>query len=132
VDAAAAHEGAGIDALATPAQRLPAWVLDAVIGGLVFTPLNPILYSSRPSLLLFVALLVPTMLLLFGYLVLFDGGARGTTPGKRVIGIRAADATTGNAIGYRRAAVRRLVYLLGGLVFYIGCWSDPLSSVRLV
>jgi uncharacterized RDD family membrane protein YckC len=106
--------------LATPVQRFAAWVLDAFIAGIVFTPLSSILWSSNPSPWLFVALLAPAMVLLFVYLVLFDGGRRGATPGKRIVGIRVADARTGGPLGYRRALIRRLGYYLGGLVLYIG------------
>jgi uncharacterized RDD family membrane protein YckC len=144
MEATAAHLGAGTDTrLATPPQRLSAWLLDAFIAGLAFTPLTPVLYSSHPSPALFLALWVPTILLLFVYLVLFDGGRRGATPGKRIVGIRVVDARTGAAIGYRRAAIRRLGYLLGGLVLYVGwlwllfdprrqAWHDKLAGSIVV
>jgi uncharacterized RDD family membrane protein YckC len=61
-------------------------------------------------------------ILAFPYLIAFDGGPRGATPGKRIVRIRVADAAEGGAIGYRRAAVRRLGYLVGGLLFFVGWW----------
>lgn len=106
--------------LASPARRLGAWVIDAFILGVLDTPLNPILYSSRPSFGLAAALMVPSLVLAFIYLVLFDGGPRGATPGKRVLHLRVEDADGGGPIGYSRAAVRRVVYLVGGLAIYIG------------
>lgn len=63
--------------LATPIQRFAAWMLDAFIAAVAFTPLNPILHSEQPSPTLFFALWSVAMLLLFAYLVAFDGGPRG-------------------------------------------------------
>ncbi len=95
-------------------------MLDAAIAGVVFVPLNPGLYTDEPSVSLFIALFIPTMILLFVYMVAFDGGQRGATPGKRILRLRVVDAETGGAIGWRRAARRRLVYLLGGAALYAG------------
>jgi uncharacterized RDD family membrane protein YckC len=131
------------DRLATPGVRLLAWLLDAVLAGVVFTPLNPALYSSSPTAPLFLALSVPAIMLLLFCLVAFDGGRRGATPGKRIVGIRVADARTGGPIGYRRAAVRRLGFLLGGVVLCLGwlwiifdahrqAWHDKLAHSLVV
>lgn len=106
--------------LASPARRFGAWVIDAFVLGLLATPLNPILYSSRPSYGLWIALIVASLVPAFVYLVLFDGGARGATPGKRILHLRVVDACSSGAIGYRRAVIRRLMYLAGGLALYIG------------
>jgi uncharacterized RDD family membrane protein YckC len=130
-------------ALATVVQRLVAWVVDACVAGLVFLPLNPGLYSQHPSPSLWWGLLIPTLVLLIGYLALFDGGPRGATPGKRVVGIRVIDATTGAAIGYRRGAIRRLGYLGGGVAFFLGwiwvlvdprrqAWHDKVAATLVV
>ena len=56
---------------------------------------------------------------LIAYLAAFDGGPRGATPGKRIVRTRVVDQDTGGPIGYRRALVRRIVYLVGGIAFYI-------------
>ena len=120
MEAATAGLAATDPRLASPARRLGAWVIDAFVLGVLVTPLNPILYSNRPSFGLAGALMVPSLVLAFIYLVLFDGGSRGATPGKRVLHLRVEDADGGGPIGYRRAAIRRLVYLVGGLVIYIG------------
>jgi len=120
MEAATAGVAAADTRLASPARRLGAWVIDAFVLGLLDTPLNPILYSSRPSVGLFLALFIPSLVLAFAYLVVFDGGARGATPGKRILHLRVEDADGGGPIGYRRAVIRRLVYLVGGLAIYIG------------
>jgi uncharacterized RDD family membrane protein YckC len=91
-------------------------VLDGTIAALAFTPLNPAIYTDDPSGSPFLALWAPSMLLLFLFMILFDGGPRGATPGRRIVGIRVADEGTGEAIGYRRATIRRAAYMLGGLV----------------
>jgi uncharacterized RDD family membrane protein YckC len=108
---------------ASPPRRVFAWFLDAVIAGIVFIPLNPQLYtdpSENPSL--WFALGLASTILVFPYLIAFDGGPRGAPPGKRIVGIRVADDVEGGAIGYRRAAVRRLGYLVGGLLLFAGWW----------
>lgn len=115
--------------LATPAQRLGAWLLDALVAGLAVTPINPALYGREPDPALFLALWGVATGLVTVCLVLFDGGPRGATPGKRIVGIRVADADGGGPIGYRRAALRRLGYILGGLVLYAG-WILMLFDSR--
>ncbi|MEW6154814.1 MAG: RDD family protein [Actinomycetota bacterium] len=46
-----------------------------------------------------------------GYSALMDGGPRQASVGKMAMRVLVADADTGGAIGPRRAALRRLVYL---------------------
>jgi len=110
--------------LAQPLQRFWAWVLDAAIASVALSPiLVPTILISRSksaSTGLTIALFIVLELAGFAYLVAFDGGARGATPGKRIVGIRVVDNATHGRINYRRAAVRRLVYIVGGLAFYIG------------
>jgi uncharacterized RDD family membrane protein YckC len=53
-----------------------------------------------------------------GYFVYFWG--RGQTIGMRVFHLRVADANTGLPIGYGRAALRYLGYIVSALVCYIG------------
>lgn len=118
-------------AYASPPRRVLAWCLDAVIAGIVFIPLNPQLYTDpSEDRSLWLALGLVSTILVFPYLVAFDGGPRGATPGKRVVRIRVADAADGSAIGYRRAAVRRLGYLVGGLLFFAGWWWALFDSRR--
>jgi uncharacterized RDD family membrane protein YckC len=92
------------------------------IAGVVFILLNPLLYTDDPSVVLFNVLGVAGTIGVFVYMILFDGGERGATPGKRILGIRVADARTGGPIGYRRAATRRLWYAIGGLLLFAGWW----------
>jgi uncharacterized RDD family membrane protein YckC len=53
-----------------------------------------------------------------GYFVFFWG--RGQTLGMRLFKLRVADATTGAPIGYGRAALRYLGYIVSVFVCYIG------------
>lgn len=115
--------------LASPAQRIAAWVIDALLWTLALTPVNPFLYTSRPSPPLFFSVWAAAMVLLFAYLTVFDGGASGATPGKRIMRIRVIDAEGEGPIGYRRAAIRAAVLFAGGIAFYVG-WLTALSDPR--
>ena len=77
------------------------------------------------------------------YLISFDAGPRGATPGKRLMRIRVADEGGMPRIGYRRAAVRRAVWFLGGLCLYAGwilvfmdrrkrAWHDRVARTLVV
>ena len=78
--------------------------------------------SNLALLILFV------FLIYWGYYVLFEGLKRGSTPGKKKLGIRVI-RQDGLPIGFREAALRNLVraadmlpppcYMLGGLVMYL-------------
>ena len=58
------------------------------------------------------------LVLEIGYFIYFWG--KGQTLGMRLFHLRVADATTGLPIGYGRAALRYLGYLLSAIVCYIG------------
>jgi uncharacterized RDD family membrane protein YckC len=60
---------------------------------------------------------------------LLDGSRRGATPGKRVMGIRVADAERGGPIGYGRGLLRRLAYLVGGVMLGLA-WLLALGDTR--
>jgi uncharacterized RDD family membrane protein YckC len=120
--------------LASRGRRLAAWFIDAILGGLVIaTPANLLIaVAGGPSVYAdtgegvaigwWVALPAVATGIGFVALVLFDGGERGATPGKRLLGLRVLDGQIGGSIGYRRAVVRRLVYLVGGIPAYAGWW----------
>jgi uncharacterized RDD family membrane protein YckC len=72
-----------------------------------------------------------------GYFVYFWG--KGQTLGMRLFHLRVADANTGQPIGYGRAALRYVGYLLSVIVCYIGLiwaafdsrkqgWHDKIAS----
>jgi uncharacterized RDD family membrane protein YckC len=72
----------------------------------------------------------------------FDGGSS-PSPGKRLMGIRVADPTTGGDIGYGRSAIRYVGVWLSCLPCFLGglwmlwdankqTWTDKLSSSVVV
>jgi uncharacterized RDD family membrane protein YckC len=113
--------------------RLVAYIIDAVI---IFIPLAILgfiigviaaasagaannsnanaIAGSGASLLVDLIAFVVTV----GYFVYFWG--KGQTIGMRVFHLRVADAVTGQPIGYGRAALRYLGYIVSALVCYIG------------
>jgi len=54
------------------------------------------------------------------YFVVLEGGRRGQTLGKRLAGIRVADARSGGAIGSGRALVRHVGRYISGLALGLG------------
>ena len=58
---------------------------------------------------------LPPYLLMFGGIIYLEG-ERGYTPGKRLLGIRVVDKETREPIGWRRALVRRLMFVVEALV----------------
>lgn len=68
---------------------------------------------------------------ILAFLAYGDGSTSGATPGKKLLGLRVIDATTGAALGWRRGLLRRAVYVLGGLPLYLGwIWvvTNPLRQ----
>lgn len=60
--------------------RLGAWLLDALILGIVLLPLNPVVYGGgRPNPDLFFPLGLAGSVVALLILVAFDGGSRGAT-----------------------------------------------------
>ena len=83
--------------------------------------------------------------LLFGlaYFTFFEGGASGQTLGKRALGIRVVDFSTGGPIGYGRGAVRYLGRIVSGIVCLLGylwmlwdkekqTWHDKIATTVVV
>lgn len=109
-----------------------AWGLDALVASVLLSPvlMAAILVArSSDSVGITVVCFVVLELAVFVYLVAFDGGQRGATPGKRMLGMRVVDADGSGSIGFRRAALRRAAYLIGGLAFYLG-WLWLLVDAR--
>jgi uncharacterized RDD family membrane protein YckC len=113
-------DGRPLPPLARWWQRLLAWLLDAAIlgllTGLVLALTNQLYLSGsldglsaerEPALAVAAALAYVLVVPL--YFVVFHGGARGATPGKRVVGIRVCDKDTGAPIGVGRAYLRAVV-----------------------
>ena len=93
---------------ATFGQRLGAWLIDliiVVIGGVVMGAIEMDALGALPGAL---------------YFMLLEGGAAGQTLGKRAVGIRVMDFTTGSAIGPGRALIRYSSQVLSGILLGLG------------
>jgi uncharacterized RDD family membrane protein YckC len=82
-------------------------------------------------------------LVAISYYTYFEGGPRGQTVGKRLLGIRVVDFSTGGPIGYGRAAIRYVTSIVSAIVIYIGylwmlwdrekqCWHDKTANSVVV
>ena len=100
---------------ASPGRRLLAYIVDGTIATLVFVPLIGLVVDPDAAPYQLLAATGTLLVLFVGYLILFDAGQRGATPGKRLMRIRVVDEGGAPQIGYRRAAVRRAVWFLGGV-----------------
>jgi uncharacterized RDD family membrane protein YckC len=116
-------------------ERLFAGLCDCAIGALAFwiflTGLEALTRSpgAGPGSGSAPAVWVVIVLAPLAYLIAFDGGPRGATPGKRLVGIRVVDEVSGAPIGYRRATLRRLVYVVGAASMGVG-WLCVLWDAR--
>jgi uncharacterized RDD family membrane protein YckC len=79
---------------------------------------------TADSIGIFWAYFIPALIVDVGVLAYFDGGRSGATPGKRLRAIRVVDEASGGSIGYPRAVLRRIVYLLGFFALGVGlAWA---------
>lgn len=142
--------------LAGPGSRFSAYAVDfflnivliIVIGLLVFLVggvgilqalVTTIDSSTTWGTSWFVAFVVLVIFLInWGYYLFFEGLGQGSTPGKRLVGIRVI-RQDGLPVGLREAALRNLVraadmvpppcYLLGGLVMHFDPWGRRLGDM---
>jgi uncharacterized RDD family membrane protein YckC len=110
-------------------RRFIAAALDAGAAGLATLPLNPAVYGIANVLPEALIMSLSALAVVFGLLVVFEGGSAGATPGKRTLGIAVVDARTHHSIGYRRAAVRRAAHLAGALPLLRG-WLVALDDAQ--
>ncbi len=83
-------------------------------GGETLTP------AQQQETYLWTALWLLFCLGVFVLYAYFDGSTKGASPGKRLLGLKVADRTTGQPIGFRRGLKRRLFWVLGVIPFYLG------------
>ena len=95
-------------------QRLAASFIDGVVLTVIYFAL---LFLLQQGL---IVLIVANVLVDLAYYALLEGSARGQTLGKRALDIRVADATTGERIGFGRAAGRYFARYLSSLFFGLG------------
>lgn len=120
--------------------RLAAWLIDAVIIGIINVPLNLLAGRLDPGGGN-AAIQVLGGLITVLYFVCFWGGS-GQTPGKRVMHLRVV-GPDGGGIGYGRAFLRYIGYAISGLVFCLGYlwiiwdgekqgWHDKIAGTHVV
>jgi uncharacterized RDD family membrane protein YckC len=96
---------------------VPAWIVTAILFGLKIATkrIDGTVHVDAGKL--FAEVLIGSVVVLL-YRALLDGGPRGQTIGKRVVGIRVVDASTGTVIGYPRGFGRAGAKLLFDLLMY--------------
>jgi uncharacterized RDD family membrane protein YckC len=115
-------------------QRAGALIIDV----LVLAIPTVILYLIDPNLGNFGGLVIGAI-----YFTVMDGGPKGQTIGKRVLGIRVYDLRQGGPIGYGRGFIRWLVMDLLSWIFLLGylwmlwdkekqCWHDKAAGSVVV
>jgi uncharacterized RDD family membrane protein YckC len=72
--------------------------------------------SSTLGVLAYVLAIVGSI----AYFIYFEGGPKGATPGKQIVGIRIVDMRTGGPIGYGRAFIRWIMKIVSGIPLYLG------------
>lgn len=118
-------------------RRLGAFALDGVVLSLVYLALTFLLQQGL------VVLTVVNILVDLAYYALLEGGPRGQTLGKRAVGIRVVDSTTGERIGYGRGVLRYFGRYISSLPLGLGylwvlvdrekqTWHDKLARTVVV
>lgn len=92
--------------------RLVGWLIDSVIVSIANRALEAL--TAAPFALAL------GIVVQFAYAVYFIAGTSGQTPGMRLMGIRAIDATTGGRVDPGKAVVRWLVSIVSGFVLALG------------
>lgn len=114
-------------------QRLFATVLDAITVSVIMFAVGRAIGIEQPDLRdpeaqVFGANYFLSITVGFIYFALLEGGATGQTFGKKLVGIRVADISTGGPIGLPRAVLRHLgrfvstIPLLAGYLWML--WDD--------
>jgi uncharacterized RDD family membrane protein YckC len=115
-------------------RRFGAALIDGLIVGLAFGILYAVLKGAGYAL---------GLLLGIAYFTYFEGGPLGAGFGKRAMGIRVVDFSTGGPIGYGRAFIRYVGRIVSSLVVYLGylwmlwdrekqTWHDKMATAVVV
>ena len=111
-------------------RRLLAIIIDSIIIGVVYG----IFFAISRTLAYVVAVVLG-----IAYYTYFEGSGSGQTIGKKVLGIRVIDFSTGGPIGYGRAAIRAVARYISQIPCYLGylwmlwdkekqTWHDKLAN----
>lgn len=91
-------------------HRLAAWLIDALVGGLLIAPFLVAMWAvgdfdgNKFDLAAFYGFGIPGFVVVVGLLTYLDGPGGGS-PGKRLLGIRWVDRGNGERLSWRRAAL---------------------------
>ena len=129
-----AYSGRGTGPRAGFWVRFGAALTDGIILGLVDVILRVALKTAGSFVGIAIAIVYYTVL---------EGGPRGQTLGKQMLGIRVIDVDTGGPIGYARGFVRYIGRILSAIVILLGyfwmlwdkerqCWHDKLAGDYVV
>lgn len=116
--------------------RVGAGIIDAIIVGIV----PGIIYAATKNQSLESLL---SLVIGISYTTYLEGGPTGQSLGKRVLGIRVIDASTGGPIGFGRGAIRYVVAIVSAIPCALGylwmlwdrekqTWHDKASTSVVV
>ena len=116
-------------------RRAGAIFIDGIIIGVPLGIIAAIIQSDGVSLLWIAVALV--------YFTYLEGSESGQTVGKRALGIRVIDFSSGSSIGYGRAALRSFGRILSSFLCYLGyfwmlwdkekqTWHDKIATTVVV
>jgi uncharacterized RDD family membrane protein YckC len=120
-------------------QRFAAVFIDGLVIGIVPVILVIVAAASSGSRGLVVLAYLIGIVGGIAYEVYFIGGPTGQTLGKKAMGIRVIDYSTGGPLGYGRAFLRLIGRYVSGMVCYLGylwmlwddekqCWHDKMAN----
>jgi uncharacterized RDD family membrane protein YckC len=121
-------------------QRAVAIIIDTIMLGVIFAILrsvfggaNTIVFNSNGTTTVHTGHLVIAeiieIVLTLAYFGVFDGSERGQTLGKMAMGIATRDINTGGPIGTPRAVLRRFIYSILWVIFFIPGLINVLSPL---
>ena len=115
-------------------QRLGAYLIDVILIGIVLGILTVIL--KTPGYFIGIAIGL-------AYFIYFEGSPSGQTLGKRALGIRVIDYSTGGPLGYGKAFLRYVGRIASGAICALGylwmlwdkekqTWHDKIAGTVVV
>ena len=108
---------------ATSLVRFLGYLIDAILLGIVNNVIDLILPASASGLVTLLQVVVSA-----AYFIVLNG--QGQTVGKMIMKTKVVDMDNGQAIGYSRAALRYLMYIVMALPLLLGFLSIPLNTEK--
>jgi uncharacterized RDD family membrane protein YckC len=122
-------------------RRLVGFIIDTLV--LLIAFIVVVTVAAEISEALGILAVFASIIGIFAYYIVLEGGPTGQTLGKRALGIRVIDQNTGGPIGYGRSTIRLIGRYLSQIPCYLGyfwmlwdrekqTWYDKLSSSVVV